>query len=48
MFKDDFITYDFTKPLRGLPAELKGKFDRVLMDPPFLSEDCQTKSELPE
>lgn len=24
-------------------AELKGKFDRIICDPPFLSEECQTK-----
>jgi methylase of polypeptide subunit release factors len=27
-----------------LPAELKGSFDRIICDPPFLSEDCQLKS----
>ena len=26
-----------------LPVELKGAFDRIICDPPFLSEDCQTK-----
>lgn len=41
----EFIHYDFQHPL-GLPSELKGKFDRVLIDPPFLSNDCQTKSAL--
>ncbi|KAI5813822.1 putative N6-adenine methyltransferase-domain-containing protein [Pyronema omphalodes] len=46
VFKDDFIAYDFQRPLHGLPAELKGTFDRVLIDPPFLSEDCQTKTAL--
>jgi len=45
VFGEDFIPYDFQSPLRGLPAELKNKFDNVLVDPPFLSEDCQTKSE---
>jgi len=24
-------------------AELKGRFDRIICDPPFLSSDCQTK-----
>ena len=43
VFKDQFVMYDFAKPLR-LPAEMKGKYDRVLVDPPFLSADCQTKS----
>ena len=28
-------------------AELKGTVDRIICDPPFLSEDCQTKSEHP-
>lgn len=41
----DFQFYDFQQPLR-LPAELKGKFDRIICDPPFLSEDCQTKAAL--
>lgn len=41
----DFQFYDFQQPLR-LPASLKGKFDRVICDPPFLSEDCQTKAAL--
>lgn len=41
----DFIPYDFQDPLR-LPPELKGKFDRIICDPPFLSEDCQAKTAL--
>ena len=28
-------------------AYMKGMFDRVLCDPPFLSSDCQAKSERP-
>lgn len=40
---EGFIHYDFKSPLR-LPAGFKGKFDRVILDPPFLSNDCQTKS----
>ncbi|KAI5806271.1 putative N6-adenine methyltransferase-domain-containing protein [Geopyxis carbonaria] len=46
IFGDEFIFYDFAQPLKGLPAELKGKFERVLVDPPFLSDDCQTKTAL--
>ncbi|KAF2500273.1 N-6 adenine-specific DNA methyltransferas-like protein 2 [Lophium mytilinum] len=42
VFKE-FAMYDFEHPMR-LPAELKGKFDRIVCDPPFLSEDCQTKA----
>lgn len=41
----DFEFYDFQNPLR-LPASLKGQFDRIICDPPFLSEDCQTKTAL--
>ncbi|KAK5126255.1 hypothetical protein LTR85_010490 [Meristemomyces frigidus] len=41
----DFVFYDFQQPLR-LPQELKGKFDRIICDPPFLSDDCQTKTAL--
>ncbi|UNI17305.1 Protein-lysine N-methyltransferase efm5 [Purpureocillium takamizusanense] len=38
----EFVAYDFQSPL-SLPAELKGSLDRVICDPPFLSEDCQAK-----
>ncbi|KHE78635.1 hypothetical protein GE21DRAFT_1222821 [Neurospora crassa] len=45
VFADEFVFYDFTQPLK-LPSHLKGAFDRVIVDPPFLSEDCQTKAAL--
>jgi hypothetical protein len=38
----EFVYYDFAQPLK-LPAELKGACDRIIVDPPFLSEECQTK-----
>ncbi|KAI1454628.1 putative N6-adenine methyltransferase-domain-containing protein [Annulohypoxylon moriforme] len=41
----EFIFYDFQQPIK-LPADLKGAVDRVICDPPFLSEDCQTKMAL--
>ena len=41
----DFFPYDYQHPLR-LSQELKGKFDRIICDPPFLSEDCQAKTAL--
>jgi EEF1A lysine methyltransferase 1 len=41
----DFIFYDYQQPLT-LPKSLKGVFDRIICDPPFLSEDCQTKTAL--
>ncbi|QIX00772.1 hypothetical protein AMS68_006289 [Peltaster fructicola] len=45
VFGAEFQHYDYTEPLR-LPASLKGAFDRLICDPPFLSEDCQTKTAL--
>ncbi|KAF2130105.1 hypothetical protein P153DRAFT_366577 [Dothidotthia symphoricarpi CBS 119687] len=44
VFKE-FVQYDFEKAIK-LPAELKGSFDRIICDPPFLSQDCQTKAAL--
>ena len=44
VFKE-FIKYDYKEPTR-LPAELKGYFNRIICDPPFLSEDCQIKTAL--
>ncbi|KUI71925.1 Protein-lysine N-methyltransferase EFM5 [Cytospora mali] len=41
----EFIFYDFMQPIK-LPAHLKGSIDRIICDPPFLSEDCQTKAAL--
>ncbi|KIN00986.1 hypothetical protein OIDMADRAFT_28695 [Oidiodendron maius Zn] len=43
VFKDDFVFYDFHNPLK-LPLEMKATADRIICDPPFLSEDCQTKA----
>jgi methylase of polypeptide subunit release factors len=41
VFKE-FVQYDFQQPVK-LPTEMKGTFDRIICDPPFLSQDCQTK-----
>ncbi|KAK0610449.1 putative N6-adenine methyltransferase-domain-containing protein [Bombardia bombarda] len=38
----EFVFYDFTQPLT-LPRHIKGTVDCFICDPPFLSEDCQTK-----
>ena len=35
--------YDYNHPLR-LPAYLHGKVDRILADPPFLSDECLTRT----
>ncbi|CAN6638058.1 protein-lysine N-methyltransferase Efm5p [Trichomonascus vanleenenianus] len=42
---DKFIRYDYNQPL-DVPTELKNKVDRVLVDPPFLNPDCQTKASI--
>ncbi|KAG9229857.1 putative N6-adenine methyltransferase-domain-containing protein [Amylocarpus encephaloides] len=42
---EEFVFYDFKTPLK-LPPEMKGSIDRFIVDPPFLSEDCQTKAAL--
>ncbi|EJT41731.1 YGR001C-like protein [Saccharomyces kudriavzevii IFO 1802] len=39
---DHFFFYDYNEPLE-LSDKTKGKVDRLLIDPPFLNEDCQTK-----
>ncbi|ORY12766.1 putative N6-adenine methyltransferase-domain-containing protein [Clohesyomyces aquaticus] len=44
VFKE-FVQYDFQQPIK-LPVELKNSFDRIICDPPFLSQDCQTKAAL--
>ena len=44
VFKE-FAHYDFEHPTR-LPEDLKARFDRIICDPPFLSDDCQTKAAL--
>ncbi|CCC67078.1 hypothetical protein NCAS_0A05200 [Naumovozyma castellii] len=43
--KDHFFFYDYNKPLE-FDSSIKGKVDRLLIDPPFLNEDCQTKSSI--
>ena len=43
VFQEEYKHYDYQQPLR-LGADMKGAFDRVFCDPPFLSEDCQTKA----
>lgn len=39
--EDKFLYYDFNKPLE-LGGKLNGKVDRLIVDPPFLNEYCQT------
>ncbi|XP_030033097.1 EEF1A lysine methyltransferase 1 [Manduca sexta] len=39
----DFIFYDYNTPDR-LPSEMHNSYDLVIADPPFLSEECITKT----
>ncbi|XP_075983241.1 EEF1A lysine methyltransferase 1 [Anticarsia gemmatalis] len=39
----DFIHYDYNEPLK-LPPEMSHSYDLVIADPPFLSEECLTKT----
>ncbi|XP_067674138.1 EEF1A lysine methyltransferase 1-like [Haliotis asinina] len=43
MFGEDFQFYDYREPLK-LPADWKNSFDIVMVDPPFLNEDCLCKT----
>ncbi|CCH61192.1 hypothetical protein TBLA_0E01320 [Henningerozyma blattae CBS 6284] len=43
--KEHFYFYDYNNPLE-FDSKLKGRVDRLLIDPPFLNEDCQTKSSI--
>lgn len=39
--KEHYFFYDYVNPL-GISDKLKGKVNRILIDPPFLNYKCQT------
>lgn len=43
--EDYFSFYDYKQPLQ-IPQHLKGKCHRIIIDPPYLQTDCQTKCSL--
>lgn len=46
-YKDDFIHYDYNEPLpTHIKDQFKNYFDIVILDPPFLSEECFLKCAL--
>nr|CAG4637218.1 EOG090X0ABW [Ceriodaphnia reticulata] len=45
VYGSDFTFYDYRSPLE-VPKELGSSFDVVVADPPFLSEECLTKTAL--
>lgn len=42
-----FVMYDFTKP-EDIPQELRGTFDMVVVDPPFITKEVGASSNYPE
>ncbi|PKK61018.1 hypothetical protein RhiirC2_761186 [Rhizophagus irregularis] len=45
IYGNDFYEYDYKDPTKFQNSlELKNSFDFILVDPPFLSEDCCTKT----
>ena len=43
VFGEDFVFYDYKNPL-AVPREMGSAFDVVLADPPFLADECLTKT----
>lgn len=43
VYGDDFEFYDYKQPLE-ISEELVNRFDLIIADPPFLSEECHTKT----
>lgn len=42
-YGEDFVFYDYNKPLSLLDSVSPHSFDIVLADPPYLSEECLSK-----
>lgn len=42
-YGSDFVFYDYNEPMK-FDKVLLNSFDLVVVDPPFLSEECLTKS----
>jgi len=42
-FGSEFVFYDYNEPLK-IPEDFRNAFDIVVADPPFLSEECLTKT----
>ncbi|XP_077539316.1 EEF1A lysine methyltransferase 1 isoform X2 [Haemaphysalis longicornis] len=42
-YGEDFLYYDYNAPLQ-IPSDWQGRFTVVVLDPPFLSEECLSKT----
>ncbi|CAK9807280.1 EEF1A lysine methyltransferase 1 [Anthophora plagiata] len=45
VYGDDFIPYNYKFPL-NVPRDMSNSYDLVVTDPPFLSDECLTKTAL--
>lgn len=45
IYEDDYFFYDYNLPLE-VPQEKANYYDLVIADPPFLSEECLSKTAL--
>ncbi|KAG5889426.1 hypothetical protein JTB14_032760 [Gonioctena quinquepunctata] len=43
VYGEDFMFYDYKSPL-GVPRDKSGYYNLVIADPPFLSDECLTKT----
>ena len=44
IYEEDFVFYDYKQPLQAVSSKFAHAFDIVIADPPFLSEECLTKT----
>lgn len=42
-FSEEFVPYDYRKPL-AIPELYHNTFDFIIVDPPFLSDECLIKT----
>ncbi|CAK9821613.1 EEF1A lysine methyltransferase 1 [Anthophora retusa] len=45
VYGDDFVSYNYKFPL-NVPKDMSNSYDLVVTDPPFLSDECLTKTAL--
>ena len=43
VYGNDFVLYDYKSPL-NIPRDKSSYYDIAIVDPPFLSEECLTKT----
>lgn len=43
LYGDQFVFYDYNRPTEGFRRDFRKFFDVLIVDPPFLSDECLTK-----